>query len=547
MRISDPVWREAWSALEKRRFRTLSRFFFLTSALAYLLHFFLIDLRVGKEPIFRWAVYRIGLASIALLGFALTSSGFYQRIRHYKAPVAIAGLIFGYFQAQTMTWNAGVPYFYAFLIPSLTCVLLRLNLVSSVFYLIMAYMIQWPIFVEVGLEARLVISAMTLSFVAVIVFRANMLTDVNGFISEQLKDDMQHKLNDALQETRKKEQDLAQMNSMLVRKNQVFHTLLEASTKLPHFENLANLLKYATHELQRLFKDCGFAIVFCEQGSRRIAEAAFINLSTDVQRYLMYHNSELWRDSFEKQLHQLIFKKSQASDFLYEDQSVRLIPLVGTADKIVGKAIIVGLKPDQQALDTISLFLALVTSCAENLVLTKRLEHMAHTDKLTNTFNRNFFDSELKRLIRTKEQYPELDFSVFLIDVNGLKEINDHYGHKDGDNLIVKVAGLLKGCCRKTDVVARLGGDEFVILCPETRDAWPLHDRIRRKEEVMRIMCHSEKGESVAIPVRMSIGVASTAQVSPQLLLKRADELMYRNKKEFYQDRSQQPRGVSSW
>ncbi|MFW7378739.1 MAG: GGDEF domain-containing protein [Oligoflexus sp.] len=547
LRITDPTWQTAWQVLEKRRFRVLARFYCVTSALAYILHFFLIDLPIGKQPISLWATYRMGLAGIALVGFLLTFPGVYQRLRWYKAPVALTGLAFGYFQALAMTWHDGIPYFYAFLIPSLTCILLRWNILNSMIYLGLAYALQWNSFLHVGLEVHLIISAVTMSSVAVIVFRANMLTDVNGFISEQLKADMQQKLNAALTETKRKEQDLAQMNTMLVRKNQVFHTLLEASTQLPHFEGLSSLLKYATQELQELFSNCGFGIIFCEQGSRRIADAAFINLSTDVQRYLMYHNSEIWRDSFESQLHKIIFSKKTAHEKHYDAATVRLLSLVGTADKIVGKALIVGLKSDQQALDTISLFLALVTSCAENMVLTKRLEHMAHMDKLTNTFNRNFFDREFKRLVRTKEQYPELDFSIFLIDVNGLKEVNDHYGHKEGDNLIVKVAGLLKSCCRKTDVVARLGGDEFVIICPETKNAHPLLERIRSKEGSMNLVCHSNDGEVVDIPVRMSIGLASTSEVTPQSLLKKADELMYHDKREFYKSKSLGARRVSSW
>ena len=112
----------------------------------------------------------------------------------------------------------------------------------------------------------------------------------------------------------------------------------------------------------------------------------------------------------------------------------------GTADRILGKALTGLLKIS--TLSTRFLYFCLVTSCAESLVLTKRLEHMAHVDKLT-SFNRNYFDSELKRLITQKEKYPELDFSVFLIDVNGLKRINDDFGFKEGDNLIVKVANFL--------------------------------------------------------------------------------------------------------
>ena len=545
-RITDPVWREAWRANERRRFRTISKFFFLTAGVAYLLHFFLIDLPLGKQPIYLWASYRLGLAALSFAAYWFTTRRVYNRLSFYKMPVAIAGLIFGLVQSLTMTWYSGIPYFYAFLIPGLTTVILRSDLLVSIAYLSLCFLIQWPIFAMAGIEAHLLLSAAVVTYMAVIVFRSNMATDVNGFISEQLKDDMQHKLNDALCETKKQEKILARMNGILVRKNQVFHTLLEASAQLPHFEKLSDLLGYATSQLEKLFHDCGFAIVICEQDSRRVAEASFTNIDQDVQTFLMHHNSDLWRDSFEQKLHHLLFdRRSTAISQNYPESSVRILSLVGTADRIVGKALIIGLQSDQQSWETISLFLALVTSCAENLVLTKRLEHLAHTDKLTNTFNRNYFDREFKRYASTKQKYPELDFTVFLIDVNGLKDVNDRYGHKEGDNLIIKVAGLLKSCCRKTDLVARLGGDEFVILCPETKQADPLLDRIRRKEQGMRLSCQTSTGERIDIPIRMSIGIASTQETHPHILMKRADEKMYENKRVYYQSH-QSIRRVSS-
>ena len=72
------------------------------------------------------------------------------------------------------------------------------------------------------------------------------------------------------------------------------------------------------------------------------------------------------------------------------------LPMISSADKIVGTAVMIGVSPDQQSFETLALFLALVASCAENLALTKKLEYLAHIDKLTSTFNRNYFERELK-------------------------------------------------------------------------------------------------------------------------------------------------------
>ena len=59
-------------------------------------------------------------------------------------------------------------------------------------------------------------------------------------------------------------------------------------------------------------------------------------------------------------------------------------------------------------------------------------------------------------------------------DVNGLKLVNDVFGHQEGDTLLRKIADALKGSCRKEDMVARWGGDEFVVLLPKTTEVLAL-------------------------------------------------------------------------
>ena len=149
------------------------------------------------------------------------------------------------------------------------------------------------------------------------------------------------------------------------------------------------------------------------------------------------------------------------------------------------------------------------------------IKYLSLHDKLTQLYNRTFFDSELKRL-DTERQLP---LSLVIGDVNGLKIMNDAFGHKHGDNLLIRIAGILKECFRNEDIVARWGGDEFSAILPQTSfdEAMKIIDRVYSKCEEYR---------TDILPLSISLGAATKKSRSTNIkkIIKEAEDRMYRHK-----------------
>lgn len=151
----------------------------------------------------------------------------------------------------------------------------------------------------------------------------------------------------------------------------------------------------------------------------------------------------------------------------------------------------------------------------------KRIEYLSYHDQLTGLFNRRFFEEELTRL----DSEENLPFTLVMADVNGLKLINDSFGHYMGDRLLKKMAEVLKRSCVEGQMISRIGGDEFVILLPGMgdADAEALINRIRE------ISAHEKVA---AMDLSISYGWATKKDSDENILevLNRAEDYMYKRK-----------------
>jgi diguanylate cyclase (GGDEF)-like protein/PAS domain S-box-containing protein len=169
---------------------------------------------------------------------------------------------------------------------------------------------------------------------------------------------------------------------------------------------------------------------------------------------------------------------------------------------------------------------AVIRDITERKLVEEDLRYRSTHDALTGVHNRFFFDEELSRLEENHRQ----PISVLMVDLDRLKAINDTQGHFAGDEVLRRVANLLRACLRGEDLVARLGGDEFAVLLPNTRQA----ERERIIERMQRMVKKSNQ-KHTDLPVSVSIGGA-TAMPGESLLraLKEADQRLYDVKREKY-------------
>ena len=155
------------------------------------------------------------------------------------------------------------------------------------------------------------------------------------------------------------------------------------------------------------------------------------------------------------------------------------------------------------------------------------LDQLAHQDALVDLPNRRGFMRELERLVDQAKRYGEPSAMLF-VDLDGLKMINDTFGHKAGDGSLIQVAGLLVGGVRRSDVVARIGGDEFGILLAHADEA-NAHETAARLTDLICDCEFTHDGD--ALPLSVAIGVAVIdAADEPETIMARADEEMYRRK-----------------
>ena len=172
----------------------------------------------------------------------------------------------------------------------------------------------------------------------------------------------------------------------------------------------------------------------------------------------------------------------------------------------------------------VRLFALIQSGLVEELLRERstELEWLAHTDALTGLFNLRYLRQQIDHLLGLQQRYGH-PFALLLLDIDGLKRVNDSFGHAAGDELLLGVAEAIRAATRSVDVAARIGGDEFCVLAPHqtASRATVLGQRLAAGIEAIE----SADGAHVGV----SIGVVACPEHASEAegLLELADMAMY--------------------
>lgn len=288
-------------------------------------------------------------------------------------------------------------------------------------------------------------------------------------------------------------------------------------------KNTIDELTETEDQLRSLFELSPEAIMLLDETGRLLRINAAAEKMFDIFEYPDMHDFAQLLEGItpNKPLEELFFSGSSAH--VAEHLSF-------TGISLSGRKFPVKLSVLRTHTDAKTRYTVICTDITEQERTERRLKQLAHYDSLTGLANRATFNDQIKHILKHSKRLGR-SVALIYIDLDNLKPINDHFGHRGGDLLLREVAKRLQASVRDSDLVSRIGGDEFTIIISETDNSGlpdlelisaRLLDTIRQPISI---------GDQTFEP-SASIGVTVNSSDDPEEMVRHADLAMYTAKGE---------------
>ncbi len=195
--------------------------------------------------------------------------------------------------------------------------------------------------------------------------------------------------------------------------------------------------------------------------------------------------------------------------------------LLGVAEENLEKTLL-----NRNGFEFLSHFMTDISYSIKNAITAKRLTELITKDDLTMTYNRRFFEDYFAEEIDRARRYNS-PLSLIFLDLDGLREVNNRFGHAMGSRTLQEAAARILNAVRQIDKVVRYGGDEFCIVLPETelKGAMEVAERVRQKISSSPFLLEETGG--LEITASFGISCYPIHALTKEDMIKRADEAMF--------------------
>ncbi len=342
-------------------------------------------------------------------------------------------------------------------------------------------------------------------------------------------------------------QELQEQLEAAKQSNKQVRTLMD---KIRNITDVTSKLLTVRHEVGVLTKARS---ILCDRNGMNFENVSFFMLNESSDAVEQPFRDEAQDPIPLSEPHPAVKVVTGESDVVRVETNVLCLPLQGSDERF--GAMFIQLNPEESSLmeedqlvwkgfrEALSILANLVGLIIHNCRLAQDERQASIHDPLTGVYNRRYFNRTLQQEVSRAKRY-DYPLSLMIIDVDNFKEINDSYGHQEGDRLIQQCVRTLEQGSRQSDILCRFGGDEFALVLPSTEgeEAEQLAHRLEQRFESSRFTVNTEEGPVEEIPVRVSIGIGTlpenveetiredSRQIDETGLLRIADRCMFQAK-----------------